>query len=141
MGTERLIEHLAVRAWDDPIRDQVSQPLGGPYLEFCWLGVIGPTSAWLLRRLALPLAAQPGGFEVDVADLARDLGLGRSISKAAAGLDRLVHFGLARMAGPAEVQVTTTLPPLRPHHLGRLSPWAVRYHHQVTAPRTERRAG
>ena len=100
---------------------------------FCWLGVIGPTAAWALRRLALPLLACPEAHEVDLSVLATELGLGHSAAKAQAALDRLARFGLARWAGIGELEVVTAVPLLPRRHLGHLSAWARRYHDQALA--------
>lgn len=131
--SDALVRRLAVRAWEDPVRNAVSLALQGPYMEFCWLGVIGPTAAWTLRRLALPLLAGPEALEVDLPSLAQDLGLGHSSAKLRSALDRLVRFDLARWAAPAELEVATVLPPIHPRHLSRLSPWARRYHFELLA--------
>ena len=131
--TELLVSRVMVRPWDDPVRMPVSLPLQGPYMEFCWLGVIGPTAAWALRRLALPLLACPEAHEVDLSVLATELGLGHSAAKAQAALDRLARFGLARWAGIGELEVVTAVPLLPGRHLGHLSAWARRYHDQALA--------
>ena len=36
-----------------------------------WLGVLGPTATWLLRRLVAGFDRQPNGYELDVAGTAR----------------------------------------------------------------------
>ncbi|HTW97921.1 MAG TPA: bifunctional DNA primase/polymerase, partial [Acidimicrobiales bacterium] len=115
-----------------PIRFRTSDP----YLERCWLGVIGPSASWCLRRLAAELEAHPDGVNVRREDLARDLGLSTSRSLNAPmhrTLRRLCDFGLARLAVDSAFEVRTELPPLSPARVARLSPGAQRAHHELVA--------
>src|SRR5688572_3024262 len=38
-----------------------------PYVERFWLGVLGPSTTWLLRCLAYGFDGQPDGFDLDLA--------------------------------------------------------------------------
>jgi len=40
------------------------------------LGILGPSTTWLLRRLAAGLEASPDGFDLPLADTAQALGPG-----------------------------------------------------------------
>jgi hypothetical protein len=47
-----------------------------PYLEWCWLPVVGPSTVALVRRVA-DLTADSGEARIPMSDLSRLLGLGR----------------------------------------------------------------
>src|SRR5215212_8088923 len=69
-------ETLQVRPWPDAVIDAVGHDPRSTYVERFWLGVLGPSTTWLLRRLAAGLEASPAGFELPLVDTARALGLG-----------------------------------------------------------------
>jgi hypothetical protein len=106
------------------------------YVERFWLSVLGPTSTWLLRRLAAGLDAEPAGFELDVDEAARALGLGgrrgrHSPFQRAVG--RCVTFEVARRGGDAVLDVRRRLPPLPRRHLMRLTPTLQEHHRRWIA--------
>jgi hypothetical protein len=87
-----------------------------PYVEAYWLGTLGPSTTWLLRRIATGLEASPDGFVLDLGTCARELGLGDKggrTSPFARALGRLVQFDLARWH-PADgaLEVRRNVPPL-----------------------------
>ncbi len=45
------IAALTVQPWPDPVIDAVGHEVRSPYVERFWLGLLGPSSTWLLRRL------------------------------------------------------------------------------------------
>src|SRR3989475_13177036 len=67
---------LHVRPWPDPVIDAVGHDPRSTYVERFWLGVVGPSTTWLLRRMATGLEASPAGFDLRLEDTARALGLG-----------------------------------------------------------------
>ena len=141
MRPDREIEVLAVRPWEDAVSDAVSFSLQSPYLELVWLGVTGPTAAWMLRRLALPLASRPQGYEVAMTDLAWDLGLGSGTgpsSKVMASLTRLVIFRFAYWSGGTEIQVRRSVPPLPARFLDRVGARARRAHAEAMKSLSQR---
>ena len=106
------------------------------YVEYCWLGVLGPTSTFAYRRLGLIAAATPAGSEapVDLVDLAVSLGLGEGTGRnslMARALRRLVQFGAAEWRGDA-LAVRRALAPLTVRQLGRLGFTARAMHHRIT---------
>lgn len=114
---------LRIVPWPDPVIDALGYDPRSWYVEQFWLGVVGPTSAWLLRRLAAGLDTDPGGFDIDVAETARALGLRRvegMHSPFGRAVTRCVAFGLARHAPRHVVQVRRWIPPLPRRHLIRL---------------------
>ena len=54
----------------DPVVEAVGFPVQHVYVELMWLPVIGPSTAWLLRRLGWWLEACPDGLTVQLAELA-----------------------------------------------------------------------
>ena len=92
---------LVVTALDDPVTDSLGHRPGSPYVEDVWLGVLGPTTTWAWLRLAR-VAEQSPGSTLDMADLARSLGLGTGTGPNAPisrTLGRLVVFGAAQRSG------------------------------------------
>jgi hypothetical protein len=118
-----LPDQLTITPWADPLIDAVGYDPRSPYVEEFWLGILGPSAVWLLRRLARELEAAPEGCTVDVADLARSIGMagkaGRQ-SPIARTVERVVGFGLAQRLGEDELAVRHRVPPLTRRQLVRL---------------------
>ncbi len=92
-------ETLVILPWADPMIDPIGHDPRSRYVELFWLGVLGPTATLLLRRLADGLESYPDGFELDVPDLARGLGIKLQGQRRAAfvnALERTVLFGMAQ---------------------------------------------
>ena len=122
---------LAIRPWPDEVIDRVGHDPRSAYVERFWLGVLGPSTTWLMRRLAAGFDEAPGGFELDLAEAARGIGLGDRGGRHSPflrSLNRVVQFDLAAVAGPAELLVRRHLPPLSRRHLVRLPPAAQAEH-------------
>jgi hypothetical protein len=114
---------LTVEPWPDPVIDQLGHDPRSAYVERFWLGILGPSTVWLLRLLAAGLDARPEGFELDVAETAAALGLGTRGGRNAPllrSLERSCRFGAARMHGEASVVVRRRLPPLTRAQVERL---------------------
>jgi hypothetical protein len=67
---------LHIKPWPDPVIDRVGHDPRSAYVERFWLGILGPSTTWLLRRLAAGLEAAPAGFDLTLSETARCLGLG-----------------------------------------------------------------
>ena len=117
-------EHLVFHATPhpDPRVHRAGFELDGPYLERCWLPVIGPSSVLLLRRM--PHLWQRGAsVAVPVSELANALGLGGGTAKNSPvwrTADRLVRFRFAAWATPRELEVYSEIAPLPQRYLDRL---------------------
>lgn len=114
---------LRVVPWIDPVADPHGVHPCSRYVELYWLGIIGPSTTWLLRRIAYGLDVRPDGFDIDLAETARCLGLGDRMGKNSPfrrALQRLSTFELARSYGPGALAVRTRIPPLPLRHLVRL---------------------
>ena len=140
-------EHLtlAIRPWPDGVIDALGHDPRSSYVEQFWLGILGPSTTWLLRRLAAGLEANPGGFDLPLADTARALGLGTKGGRHSPfmrALGRCCQFGLAEARGDGILAVRRKLPPLNRRQLLRLPPGLQAAHeqwqrHQLQTPAAE----
>ncbi|HEX2382847.1 MAG TPA: hypothetical protein VHI95_09440 [Acidimicrobiales bacterium] len=115
---------FAVRPWPDSVIDEVGHDPRSAYVERFWLGVLGPSSVVLLRRLAAELETSPSGFTLPLEDTARTLGLGtrggrnspflRTVTRCSQF--RLVHFD----ERTATILARRKLPPLTRGQVGKL---------------------
>ena len=118
-------ETIAIHPWDDEALQTTGFDPRSPYVERFWLGVIGPSTTWLLRRIAAGFDAAPEGFDMALGETARALGLGDRGGRNSPffrTLNRMVQFDLARPAGPGQIEVMRRLPPLSRRQVARLSP-------------------
>ena len=116
---------LMVRPWVDEALDRTGFDPRSPYVERFWLGIVGPSVTWLIRRIAAGFDASPDGFEMPLGETARALGLGDPGGRNSAffrTLSRMIQFDLARVSGSAELEVMRRLPPLNRRQAGRLTP-------------------
>ena len=120
-----VVEVIRVVGWPDPVIDRLGYDPRSLYVETFWLGILGPTCTWLMRRFAAGLDEDPAGFDLDFADTARALGLGGRSGRHSPfrrALARCVTFEMARREGPTTLAVRRRIPPLPRRHLLRLSP-------------------
>jgi hypothetical protein len=116
---------LTIVPWPDVVIDALGHDPRSPYVESYWLAVLGPSTTWLLRRLASRLEAEPDGFSLDLAETARSLGLGAKggrHSPFVRALGRCVSFDLARPESYDSLAVRRRLPPLSRRQVLRLPP-------------------
>src|SRR5215217_7591675 len=93
---------LEIKPWPDPVIDRMGHDPRSPYVERFWLSILGPSTTWLLRRLAAGFEASPTGFVLDLGDTARALGLGNRRgpnSPFTRALVRCRQFGFAQHQG------------------------------------------
>ena len=114
---------INVRQWIDPLVDDNGHDPRSGYVETFWLGVLGPTATWLLRRLAAGLQQHPEGFAFDLVSTAAAMGLsfrsGRS-SPFTKALQRCVMFGLAHQLPDGGLAVRRRIPDVAHRHLRRM---------------------
>jgi hypothetical protein len=120
-------DELLVRPWTDEVIDSLGFDPRSPYVERFWLGVLGPSTTWLLRRTAAGFDEAPDGFVLALGETARAIGLGDRGGRHSPFLrtvNRMIQFDLARVPGPgtSELEVRRRLPPLSRRHLLRLGP-------------------
>jgi len=118
---------LTVRPWPDEVIDSLGFDPRSPYVERFWLAVLGPSTTWLLRRVAAGFDAAPEGFEMSLGETARALGLGDRGGRNSPFLrtvNRMIQFELAQVAtvGAGELAVRRRVPPLNRRQMARLSP-------------------
>lgn len=95
------------------------------YVEEYWLGILGPSTVWLLRRFAAGFEYSPEGFDLDLAETARSLGLGDRSGRHSPfvrSINRTIQFGLAQLGDAEALSVRRRVPPLNRARLCRLSP-------------------
>lgn len=123
---------LRIVPWEDEVADPLGAHPCSRYVEVYWLGILGPSTTFLLRRIAYGFELCGGAFELDLRDTARALGLGDRMGKNSPfrrALQRLAIFELARPHGPDALAVRTRVPPLPLRHTHRL-PESLRASHQ-----------
>lgn len=141
------VTHLTVVPWYDPFLAQRGYDPRSAYVERFWLGILGPSATWLLRRLTRGLDEHPAGFRINMADTARALGLGQGTSRnsmVVRTVERLCQFGTAQLHAHDRLAVRRHVAPLNARQLQRL-PLAVQHAHErwMSAPfddETRRRA-
>jgi hypothetical protein len=136
--------HLSLLPWPDPVIDEMGHDPRSAYVERFWLGAIGPSCTWLLRRLAHGFDEEPEGFTLDVAEWARALGLGAGLGRHAPlgrTITRCCQFGLARRYGPDGLVVRRRMPPLARHQLARLPDGLQQEHDRFVADATHAAPG
>ena len=124
---------LRIAPWLDPVVDPLGYDPRSWYMEQFWLGVIGPTAAWLLRRLVARFDAEPDGFDLDLGETPRALGLGDRTGRNSPfrrAVGRCVTFKLARPQGPGALAVRRRVPPLPRRLLERLPVSVQALHHE-----------
>jgi hypothetical protein len=127
---------LTVSPWPDDVIESLGFDARSPYVERFWLGVLGPSTTWLLRRIAAGFDREPDGFELSLSQTAQALGLGDRGGRHSPFLrtvNRVIQFDLAQVAGPAELAVRRKLPPLSRRQTSRLSPALQAAHQQWQA--------
>jgi hypothetical protein len=121
---------VVIRPWIDPLVDDNGHDPRSRYVEQFWLGVLGPTATWILRRLVAGLERHPSGYQLDLALTAKMMGLsytaGRS-SPFAKALQRCTMFGLAHQTSDG-LAVRRRVPAVAHRHLRRM-PEAVQVAH------------
>lgn len=136
---------LLVMAWRDPVVDALGFDPRSTYVERFWLPLLGPTSTWLLRRLAVEFDDQPDGFSLDAADCARSIGIGNRGGRNGPfqrSIERCIRFGVAREEDHGIIAVRTRIPPLSraqarrlPRHLaGQHQRWQEAQRDRATGP-------
>jgi hypothetical protein len=108
-------ETLDIRPWPDPVIDAVGHDPRSHYVEEYWLSILGPSTVWLLRRMATGLEASPGGFTMPLSDTAKALGLGNKGGRHSPfmrALGRVCQFDLGQLQDEGTLAVRRKLPPL-----------------------------
>ena len=119
-----------IRPWIDPVVDEEGHDPRSHYVERFWLGVLGPTATWLLRRLVAGLDHDPDGYELDLAVTAREMGLAYRTDRPSPfgrAMQRCTMFGLAHTTSDG-LAVRRRIPRVAHRHLRRM-PESVQVEH------------
>jgi hypothetical protein len=118
-------ETLLIQPWPDAVIDLLGHDPRSHYVETYWLGTLGPSTTWLLRRLVAGLDTAPDGYQLPLAETATSLGLGSKggrHSPFVRALTRLVQFDLASQQDETVLAVRRKVPPLNRRQVQRLPP-------------------
>lgn len=121
--TLTLTDSIRIRPWPDPVVDSLGHDPRSAYVETYWLGILGPSTTWLMRLFATTLDANPDGAVLNLEETAAALGLankGGRGSPFVRALTRCVQFGLASLDGDGSLAVRRRLPPLNQRQVLRL---------------------
>jgi hypothetical protein len=121
-ATDPLDRVLRIQPWPDPVVDEHGHDPRSAYVERFWLPVLGPSTVFVLRRLADGLEAAPDGFLLDLRDLGRELGLVSRVQRSPLlrAVDRACVFGAARLLGQDTLLVRRRLGPVTHRQAQRL---------------------
>lgn len=117
---------ISLVGWPDALADATGHPVRSSYVETFWLGILGPTAMWLLRRCSDEIISTPDGAVVDLHPLAGSIGLAYHAGRHnpfSRGFDRLVMFGMMRHVGNhprPTFAVRRHVPPLAGRQVARL---------------------
>ena len=119
------VDSLSVVPWPDPVIDAVGHDPRSTYVETFWLGILGPSTTFLMRHLVTSLeAAGEDGFDLPLGVTARRLGLGDKTGRHGPflrSIARLVQFELAELVDAGEtLAVRRRVPPLNRRQVLRL---------------------
>ena len=139
------IDTLTIHPLPDPVIDALGHDPRSSYVEAFWLGILGPSTTWLLRHLVTTLEAHPEGFELSLPETARRLGLGDKQGRHSPftrSLGRCIQFDLAELEDVATLAVRRRIPPLSRRQVIHLSPLLQQEHQewlddQVRVPTVE----
>jgi hypothetical protein len=123
---------ITIRPWIDPLVDEIGHAPFGRYFETFWLGVLGPTATWLVRRLVAGLERDPDGYEIDLVATARTMGMSYSAHRSspfAKALQRCTMFGLTHQTSDG-LAVRRRIPSVAERHLRRM-PESLRLQHEA----------
>jgi len=121
----QLADTVFIRPWVDDVIDSLGFDPRSTYAETFWLGILGPSTAWLMRRMVAGLEDHPEGYEMRLAETARSLGLGERGGRHSPFLravTRTVQFELARPEEDGVLAIRRKVPPLNRRQLLRLPP-------------------
>jgi hypothetical protein len=123
--------------WIDPLVDRTGHDPRGDYAERFWLACLGPSATWLIRTFSWGFAASPQGFNLDLPETAKALGMGDRMGRNSPfvrALTRACQFDLASLesthpSGTPILRARTTLPWLS-RRLAATLPVMLRQEHQ-----------
>lgn len=133
------IASCTIEIWSDAVIDQLGHDPRSAYVERYWLPILGPSTVFLLRLIADEFDAHDGAFQLDLVQVALQLGIGMRGGKNSPmvrALERCRRFGAARMMDANTVEVRRRLAPLTRSQVSRL-PAALQRDHEQWLTRTD----
>ena len=134
---------LRVERWPDSVIDHLGFGPRSPYADL-WLGILGPSTVCAWRLLSSRLERAGNGFDVDLVEMARLLGLGTGVgrnSPMGRTLERATRFEIAQWrADKTVLAVRLRIPPLPRRHVLRL-PLVAQQAHEAWLTASNRRPG
>ena len=131
-GVEAAPASITIVPWVDPVVDDTGVDPRSRYVEMFWLGVLGPTATWLLRRLVAGLDQDPDGYDLDLHTTARAMGHSYNAARSSPfskALQRCVMFGLAHPVDHG-LAVRRRIPQVTLRHLQRMPEPLQAAHHE-----------
>ena len=126
-----VLPRLWVEPWPDVMLDATGHDPRSPYVERFWLGILGPSTTWLLRAIAHGFEQCPEGFDLPLVETARALGLGSPHGQHSVfrrSITRLTQFDLANHCPDGTLLARRTVPWLGRRQLALL-PVAIQHEH------------
>ncbi|NNC80672.1 MAG: hypothetical protein HKN94_11035 [Acidimicrobiales bacterium] len=124
----------------DPAVDPIGFDPRSDYAEQFWLPILGPSTLWMLRRLAQRFDVEPDGFALDLPELSASLGIrskaGGRNTTFHRSIERLVTFNMGRTIDERTISVRRIMPPLHAGQVRRLSPNLQQRHADAIAQRS-----
>lgn len=130
----RGIEIAQILPLDDPIEDANNFDPRSAYAATFWLPVLGPSTMWLMRKMADRFDLEPDGFEIDLLETSHALGIMSSGGKNNAfqrALNRAVSFHMGRTIDGRTIAIRRFMPQLHQGQINRLPPRLQRQHTRV----------
>lgn len=128
--------------WADPSVDGVGHDPRSQYAETFWLPILGPSTLWLLRHVAMRFDVEPEGFTLDLDEASSALGIrskGGRNNAFQRSIGRSIGFSMGRVVDDATLEVRRVMPWLHGGQVRRLSTRRQRLHQQARDHREEQR--
>ena len=130
----RDVEIAKILPITDPARDHENFDPRSPYAETFWLPVLGPSTMWLLRKVADRFDHEPEGFELDLLETSHSLGItgkGGRNSAFHRALNRAVSFHMGRTVDDTTIAIRRFMPPIHQGQVSRLPVRLQKQHEEV----------
>ncbi len=134
--------HALILPLADPEVDPVGFDPRSDYAETFWLPILGPSTLWLMRRIAGRFDSEPDGFELDLVETSTALGIRSQGGKNNAfqrALGRIVSFHMGRSVDDVTIAVRQVMPALHGGQIKRLPPRLQRLHERTLESRSTNR--
>jgi hypothetical protein len=124
---------ITIRPWPDAVLDQFGHDPRSIYVERYWLPILGPTSTLLMRFLASRFDDEPEGYELNLREASRCIGVGVGQTPGSPffkTLERVISFGFGQLVDDRLLIVRCRVPSLTRRQVLRLPRRLQRDHDQ-----------